>query len=81
MTTYHNEIDGLMQKKRNAIANALELRLYFTNPWKYDHSSFLLFTKFQRMKNLGESKQSELILNSFCCMGQNMIIVSLIWEG
>ena len=26
-------IDGLVQERRNSIANALELRLSFTNPW------------------------------------------------
>ena len=30
---YH--IDGLVQERRNSIANALELRLYCTNPSKY----------------------------------------------
>ena len=28
-------VHGLVQEKRNAIANALELRLYSTNPWMY----------------------------------------------
>ena len=27
------DIDGLVQERRNSIANALELRLSCTNPW------------------------------------------------
>ena len=30
-----DEIDGLMQDRCNSIANALELRLFSTNPSKY----------------------------------------------
>ena len=30
-----NKIDGLVQEKRNSIANALELRLSYTNPSKW----------------------------------------------
>ena len=31
----HFKIDGLMQERRNSIANALELCLSYTNPLKY----------------------------------------------
>ena len=32
---YWRYIDGLMQERRNSIANTLELRLSCTNPWIY----------------------------------------------
>ena len=34
------QIDGLMQEKRNSIANALELCLSCTNPSKYEYKQF-----------------------------------------
>ena len=29
-----NDIDGLVQERHNSIANALELRLSYTNPYR-----------------------------------------------
>ena len=35
-TRAHNHFDGLVQERRNSIANALELRLSWTNPSIYN---------------------------------------------
>ena len=31
---YKKQVDGLVQERRNSIANALELHISCTNPWK-----------------------------------------------
>ena len=32
---WKQQIDGLLQEKRNSVANALQLRFSCTNPWRY----------------------------------------------
>ena len=51
------EIDGLVQERRNSIANALELCLSFTNPSKWDLTVLNVILCWQESEPSNEKKE------------------------
>ena len=65
---YTDEIDGLVQERRNSIANALELCLSCTNPlrWPHDHLDYLFNWNIPAPRNAAFFLLKWGIVISFC---------------